>query len=149
MKTLFMTLILLSLQTTFAGVAEKKAIVAGDTEISEYTKKMNTACGGKITVKSNHVAAQKTPEDGRDGANMITTAASVCASRLSNLASLCGDADYKEEIAKLTTVVCEPDSTLKKNPYVSVTNKGNVLTIKHNPITDGSSSAYDAIKAAF
>ncbi len=149
MKHLMILIIVLSAQFAFAGVLEKKAVKAGEEEIAEKVVKFKQACGTAVTVKSNHAMAEKMVMDGRTPDNMISVAGGLCAGYVSTLADMCGDADYKEEIAKLKTINCTPSAKMTKSPYIAVKKDGATLSIEHNPTTTAGSTTYDVIKAAF
>lgn len=140
---------LLSIQTAKAGVLENKAMKAADDAIAKKVEVFSKSCGKTITVKSDHALAEKMTVDKRTPDNMISVSGNLCAGYVSNLASLCKDADYKTEISKLQSITCTPNPSLTKSPFMTVKKDGTTLTIEHSPIKNGGISAYDAMKAAF
>ncbi len=136
-------------QSAFAGVAEKKAVKEGDEQIAKNVKIITEKCGGTPTVKSAHASAESMTYEKSLPSTLISGSGNACASLISTLASLCSDADYKEEISKLKTISCTPDVNLIKTPFMAVKKDGANLNITHHPFKNSSSEAWNALKAAF
>jgi hypothetical protein len=133
--------------TAFAGVAEKKAQAKADKSISEGQQSVKSKCGKDIKVEFKHEDAAKIKVDGRDAANVIGVAGSLCGTVLSFLGEMCSDNDYKEEIVKLTLIKCVP-TDMKKSPYVSAKKDGTTLEVKHHPVMNDLNTMA-ILKAAF
>ncbi|MCC6138925.1 MAG: hypothetical protein IT287_09845 [Bdellovibrionaceae bacterium] len=148
MKMILMTMMVLLTTVSYAGVAEKKAVKEGDAKIAEYTAQVKQKCGVDIKVDSKHVDAGKLKEEGRDEANMISVAGSICGEVMYALAQICGDEDYKIEIAKIKNVKCIPKK-IDKSPYWVVKKDGATITVEHNPITSYYSDGIGLLKKLF
>jgi len=116
----------------FAGVAENKAKQAGDKAIEDKVAAYKTACGADVKVESAHLDAGKIVVERRTEANVIAVAADVCAEAVSALGSLCKDADYKAEVAKIKTIKCTPKK-IEKAPYWEVKRDGTTISVTHAP----------------
>jgi hypothetical protein len=149
MKHLTLSFLLLSsINLSAGGVKFKKAVKAGHKKVAEASTKLAKTCGSKPVVISMHEMAKDLKVDGRTKDNVVSISASICASYVDNLTTLCKkDADYKEAIVVFKKITCIPNLEVKKekgkSTYVS---KGSILTITHHPTTTGSSGAYTKLK---
>jgi len=116
-----------------AGVAEKKATVKAVEKIEKAIEKTKAQCGNahiSYTVNWVNVLAFEDMEYARK--RLISAAGGNAASVFKQLAGICKkDADYKEEIAKLTTVNFTSqlkDNKAAHNSY-SLKEDGQVLDI--------------------
>lgn len=149
MKAVLVSVVVLFSASVFAGGVEmKKAKKSGDEKIAEEVKKFKEKCGTDLKVESKHEEASKIKEEGRDEANMVSVAGSICGEVVYALTSLCSDADYKEEVAKVKTVKCMPKK-FEKRPYWAVKKDGATISVEHNPTTSNYSEGIDMFKKLF
>ena len=130
------------------SVKIKKAVREGDEAVAAAAATLKEKCGVAIQVTSKHMDAGKIKEDGRDEANMISVAGSLCAEVVTTLAEVCADEDYKAEIAKLKTLQCVPKK-MEKRPFWIAKLNGTNLVVEHSPTTSNYSDGREELKAAF
>lgn len=147
MKTcmLALALAMFGISASAQTVKMKKAIKEGDDEIAEQLKKFSEKCGAKAKVTSAHKDAGSIKVEGRDPENIVAVAGKQCGSTLYYMAELCGDADYKAELAKIKEVKCT-FKMMDKRPYWIPTKSGTVISFTLHPTTDGSDEGMKALK---
>ena len=127
-------------------VKMKKAIKEGDDEIAKYAEKFNKECGAHIKVTSKHADAAAIKVEGRDPENIVAVAGKQCGSILYHMGEICNrDADYKAELAKITSLTCTY-KMMEKRPYWTFTKSGTALNATLHPTTDGSSEGMTQLK---
>lgn len=147
MKFVF-TILIFTVSTGYAGVAETKAKKEADAAIQVYVDKVKKDCGSTLKVDYKHELATKVEDSGRDNANKISVGGSICAEVVSVLAELCADADYKPEVAKVTKLECKP-TDFKQKPYWKAKKAGATITVELHPFNSYYSDGREDIKKLF
>jgi len=138
MAVVALTVSVLTSMTANAGMAEKKAMKKADAAVAEASAKTKAACGNASLAtkfswdKFTAMAAAneaKLKEKDHQASFLITHAGDRTTETLISLANICEkDADYKAEIAKLTSVVVEPKADFN-DAHSEFALNGSVLTI--------------------
>jgi len=143
-------LVVISTQS-IAGVKEKKAIRALNATVQTQTEAAKVACGNAALTSEVEVDAKFTPHN-------IKIADSNAKDFFEGLIDACKDADYKEEISKITQLqVSLSDATKKTGTSTKIhgelTLEGTSLLVKVHvkySFSNGSSStASNAVKGLF
>ncbi len=139
-KILLGTLIIALSSYAFAGIKDKKAIKGSEAKITTAAASVKTACGNsKLDTKVDWTQWDKYDykKMSRKKHEILRFTGGLTESVLSSMADLCKDADYKAEVAKITSLKISGKVDQTK-PYVAFNLNGNTLDITLN--ADGVSS---------
>lgn len=137
-KILLGVLILSLSSYAFAGIKDKKAIRDSETKITTAAASVKTACGNaKLDTKVDWAQWDKYDYEalGRKKDVILRFAGGVTEKVLSLMVSLCEDADYKAEVAKITSLKISGKADQSES-HAAFTLNGSTLDIKLN--ADGS-----------
>ncbi len=125
---------------TFAGIKDKKAMKGSEAKVTTAAAAAKTACGNaKLDAKFDWANWSKYDYKklGKDKSDIIRFAGGLAESVIGEMANLCKDADYKEELAKITSIKLSGKDDQTKM-YAAFKLDGTTLNIKLN--ADGVSS---------
>ncbi len=130
----------------FANVAETKAKASSDQKIAAAIAQVNTACGSKITAtidwsKYDSLDYGSTPKE-----SAYKWAGGYSSIALKALVSLCSDAAYKAEVAKVSNYVAQPDGT---TDAVALDKKGSTINAHYKPFGSNDIDIDKSVKALF
>ncbi|VAW65372.1 hypothetical protein MNBD_GAMMA09-2948 [hydrothermal vent metagenome] len=151
MKKIVLSVLLVAISfAAQAGIKDKKAKKAATESMNAALTKVKTACGnakleGKIdwanwdTYKYEKLSGNKAKNE------VIQAAGVLLEGVLGEVAELCKDADYKEELAKITTIAISGKAD-QTSSYVEFKLDGNTLGMALNADGYGSWKNKDLLK---
>ncbi|MGO3345657.1 MAG: hypothetical protein ACTIM4_11010 [Marinomonas sp.] len=139
-KVLLSTLVISLLSTTaYASVKDKKAMKAADAHITTEIVKVKAACGNpSLDVKVNWDAYEKMisantdklAKDNYKSEWVLSHSGQRTVATLEAMAKICkSDADYKEELAKVSKIEVAPKADFKDSKNV-FSLKGSTMTVE-------------------
>jgi len=150
---ILVALVLVTLSiNSFAGIKDKKAMRASEGAVTAAIAGVMNACGNAaLEAKIDWSAWDSYDYDklGGDKVKILGYIASLATSVTDEMATLCKDADYKAEIAKLTTLNFSGNKDQSYHYVDIAVEKEKTLNVKLN--ADGVSSwkTADILKAAW
>ncbi|VAW58563.1 hypothetical protein MNBD_GAMMA11-2514 [hydrothermal vent metagenome] len=136
--------------TAQAGIKDKKAKKVATTTMDAALAKAKTSCGnakleGKIDWSSWGSYKYEKMSGGRAKDVVIHDAGTLLEGVISEMADLCKDADYKEELAKITTIAVSGKKD-QSSMYVGFKLDGATLKMDLNADAIGSWKNKDLLK---
>lgn len=135
----------------FAGIKDKKAMKASEDTIATAAETVKSACGNaKLDAKIDWSNWEKYDYKalGKEKDEILSYTGELAKSVLESMVELCKDADYKSEIAKITTLNFSGKDDPKEY-YVAFSLAGNALNIKLNGDGVGSWKNAELLKAVW
>jgi len=133
-----------------AGIKDKKAMKTATEVMNSAIAKVKTSCGsskleGKIDWSNWDTYDYKKMSIGRGKDAVLTNAGTLLNGVIGEMATLCKDADFKEEIAKVTSIAVSGNKD-QSYRYADFKLDGTTLNMVLNADTVGSWKNKDSLK---
>ncbi len=133
-----------------AGIKDKKAMKTATTMMESAITKVKTSCGnakleGKIDWSNWDTYKYEDMSLNRSKDAVLTNAGTLLEDVIGEMATLCKDADFKAELAKITTINVSGKKD-QKSMYIGFKLDGTTLNMDLNADTIGSWKNKDLLK---